>query len=316
MNIVYLDGATLNPGDLSWAPLEALGSFTVYPATPPDLIIERSKEADIIITNKVRLSQTLLEQLPKLGYIGVSATGYDVVDLPAARAHKLIVTNVPGYGTTSVAQHVFALILSLTNHVKLHAELNSQGKWTESGSWSYWEAPLTELAGKTLGIVGVGAIGLKTAHIGRAFGMRVIGNRRDMSQQVEGIELMGIEQLFTESDIVSLHCPLTEENRELVNISLLEKMKSTALLINTARGPLINEEDLAEALRQGTIRGAGLDVLSQEPPTMNHPLQQLPTCLISPHIAWASQEARGRLLAILADNISSYLAGKPQNVVS
>ncbi len=316
MNIVYLDGYTVNPGDLSWEPLEKLGNFTVYPRTSPEQVIERSKEADILITNKVRLNKEELKLLPSLKYIGVSATGYDVVNMPAAKERNLTVTNVPGYGTISVAQHVFALILSLTNHVRLHAELNWKGKWSASNDWCYWEKPLVELSGKTLGIVGLGAIGQQTANIGQAFGMKVIATRRDMSKSYPGVDLVNMDRLFSESDVISLSCPLTEENRGFVGKNLLDMMKPTSFLINTARGPLIKEDELAEALIAGKIAGAGLDVLSQEPPVGGHPLENIPNCLITPHIAWASQEARGRLLGILADNIATYIAGKPQNVVS
>ena len=316
MNIVYLDGYTVNPGDLSWEPLEKLGNFTVYPRTAPELVIERSKEADILITNKVRLNRDLLKLLPSLKYIGVSATGYDVVDMPAAKERKLTITNVPGYGTISVAQHVFALILSLTNHVRLHAELNWKGKWSASKDWCYWDQPLVELSGKTMGIVGLGAIGQQTANIAQAFGMKVIATRRDMSKAYTGVELVDMERLFSESDVISLSCPLTAENNGVVGKELLEMMKPTSFLINTARGPLIKEGELAEALLAGKIAGAGLDVLSQEPPEGGHPLENIPNCLITPHIAWASQEARGRLLGILAENIATYIAGKPQNVVS
>ncbi len=316
MNIVYLDGYTVNPGDLSWEPLEKLGNFTVYPRTAPELVIERSKEADILITNKVRLNRDLLKLLPSLKYIGVSATGYDVVDMPAAKERKLTITNVPGYGTISVAQHVFALILSLTNHVRLHAELNWKGKWSASKDWCYWDQPLVELSGKTMGIVGLGAIGQQTANIAQAFGMKVIATRRDMSKAYTGVELVDMERLFSESDVISLRCPQTAENKGFVEKELLEMKKPTAFLINTARGPLIKEGELAEALLAGKIAGAGLDVLSQEPPEGGHPLENIPNCLITPHIAWASQEARGRLLGILAENIATYIAGKPQNVVS
>jgi len=316
MNLVYLDAYTLNPGDLDWAPIQSLGSITFYDRTPPEQILERAADAEIILINKVKLPRPILEQLPKLRYIGVTATGYDVVDVKAAREQGIMVTNVRGYSTPSVAQVTFALLLELTHHVGLHAESVRGGEWEHNPDFSYWKTPLVELAGKTLGLVGFGEIGQQVAAIGRAFGMNILVSRRNAEQPApEGIQYVDLPTLFAKSDAVSLHCPLTSDNRQFVNRDLLSRMKPTAFLINTSRGALIEENDLAEALNRGQLAGAGLDVLSVEPPSGN-PLISAKNCLITPHLAWASLEARQRLLRLTADNISAFQRGEPVNVVN
>lgn len=311
-----MDGYTLNPGDLDWSGLEALGEVTVYDRTPAHLIIERSLGADVLLTNKTPLREETLTKLPGLRYIGVLATGYDVVDVKAADALGVTVTNVPNYGTASVAQFVFALVLELANRVGLHNDSVHRGEWSASPDWCYWRSPLTELAGKTLGIVGFGRIGMRTAEIGAAFGMKVKAYTPRVPKDAIGVpvQFSSLEDVLRSSDVVSLHCPLTEETREMINKETLGIMKRTAFLVNTSRGALIREADLADALREGTLAGAALDVLSKEPPDSS-PLLGLPNCIITPHIAWASQEARRRLLDQAVDNVKRYLDGQPVNVV-
>ncbi|HXV21640.1 MAG TPA: D-2-hydroxyacid dehydrogenase [Desulfuromonadales bacterium] len=321
MKIVVLDGYTLNPGDLSWQALEALGDCTVYERTPKELVIERAAGAEIILTNKVLLGAEQLAQLPQLRYIGVTATGYNVVDVDAARQRGVTVTNVPAYSTASVAQMVFALLLELSQQVGHHAGLVREGRWTASVDFCFWDRPLVELDGLTLGIVGFGAIGRRVARLARAFGMEVLvhtAHPEKYRETAEGSEarFVGLDELFRASDIVSLHCPLTEETRALVDARRLALMKSSAFLINTGRGPLVDEAALAAALNTGGIAGAGLDVLSVEPPPVGNPLLQAANCCITPHIAWATRAARERLLETAAGNIRAYLTGAPQNVVS
>jgi len=318
VNIVVLDGFTLNPGDLSWDELKRLGSVTIYDRTPAELILERSRDADMLLTNKTPLRADTLAQLPKLKYIGVLATGYDVVDIRAAAERNIVVSNVPEYGTDSVAQHVFALVLELAHRTGSHSESVHRGEWAASPDFCYWRYPLVELAGKTMGIVGAGRIGLRTARIAAAFGMRVIAYSRSGPKNSDIPELRwgSLDELLRESDVVSLHCPLTPETEGMINKQALSLMKKTAFLINTARGKLINEQDLAEALESGAIAGAGLDVLSSEPPRPDHPLYNAKNCIITPHIAWATIEARRRLMAVTTDNVRAFLAGSPQNVVN
>ena len=313
--IVVLDGFTLNPGDLSWAGLEALGPCTVYPRTPPDQVVARALEADIVLTNKTLLAAETLPQLPRLQYIGVLATGYNVVDINAARQRGIPVTNVPAYAVRSVAQMVFAHILEFTQHVAAHSRSVAEGRWAACDDFCYWDAPLIELAEKTMGIVGFGRIGQATAEIALAFGMEVLAYDTHRSTASLPVEFVDLDTLFRESDIVSLHCPLTPATQALVSRERLAMMKRTALLINTARGPLIDEEALAEALAAGGIAGAGLDVLATEPPPTNHPLVAAENCQMTPHIAWASRASRRRLLQIAVDNVAAFLAGSPQNVV-
>jgi glycerate dehydrogenase len=294
MKIVVLDGFALNPGDLSW---DALGPATIYDRTPPELVVERAGNAEIVLTNKVVIDVT---KLPKLRYVGVMATGYNVVDLPAARERGIVVTNVPGYATRSVAQHTFALLLELCHRVGHHAATIQ--KWPASPDYCYWDFPQIELAGLTMGIVGHGRIGREVEKIARAFGMNVITQRDD--------------SLFRQADVVTLHCPLTPATKGLLNASRLALMKPTAFLINTGRGGLVVEKDLADALNAGKIAGAGLDVLGTEPPRPDNPLLTAKNCILTPHIAWATRAARERLMRAVVENVQAFLAGKPQNVVS
>ncbi|MEF3302873.1 D-2-hydroxyacid dehydrogenase [Paenibacillus sp. GYB003] len=317
MTIVVLDGYTLNPGDLSWSRLEALGPLRVYDRTPVDLIAERAKDADIVLTNKTPLRAELLRRLPKLRYIGVLATGYDVVDTEAAAELGITVTNVPAYSSASVAQLVFSLLLELCHRVGVHDEAVREGAWTASPDFSFWKTPLVELSGKTLGIVGMGGIGEKVAVIGQAFGMNVIAtNRSGKRPNVAGVELVPLERLLGEADVVTLHTPLTPETEGLIRADTLSRMKKTAFLINTGRGKLIREPDLADALRAGAIAGAGLDVLSTEPPAADNPLLGAPNCIVTPHIGWATREARERLMETAAANVEAFRNGSPVNVVN
>lgn len=316
MKIVVLDGHTANPGDLDWKAFEALGALTVHPRTPVSQIVREAADAEIVLTNKAPLSAETIGQLPALKYIGVLATGYNVVDTEAARARGIPVCNVPEYGTANVAQAVFALILELTNRTGHHAHTVRSGLWATSIDWCYWDFPLVELSGRTLGIVGYGRIGAAVARIASAFGMKVIAYRRSGIPEGEPAIGVDLDTLFRESDIVSLHCPLTPETKHLINSDRIATMKRTALLINTARGPLIEESHLASALNNGRLAGAGLDVLSSEPPSGDNPLVTARNCLITPHIAWATREARARLLAVAAENVRLWQAGTPQNVVN
>ncbi|MFC5412844.1 D-2-hydroxyacid dehydrogenase [Larkinella bovis] len=317
MNLVYADAYALNPGDLDWAPLTSLTSSTLYDRTAPDQLVERLKDADMVLVNKIKMDRQTLEQLPRLRYIGVTATGYDIIDVKAARELGIIVTNVKGYSTDSVAQATFALLLELTQHIGLHAESVRAGDWARNPDFSYWKKPLVELAGKTLGLVGFGDIGQRVAAIGRAFGMHILVNRRHTdTPPPEGIRYVNQDTLFAESDVVSLHCPMTDENRGFVNRGLLNQMKPSAFLINTSRGALINEADLVEALNNDRLAGAGLDVLSTEPPSADHPLYSARNCLITPHLAWATRESRQRLLHEAAENIRAFFSGSARNVVN
>lgn len=316
MRIVVLDGHTLNPGDLSWDALQALGGCSFHDRTPPGDVLARASGAAVVLTNKTPLDAATLAALPDLRYIGVLATGFNVVDVAAARARGIVVTNVPAYGTRSVAQHVFALLLELTQRVGHHAATVRDGRWSASPDWCYWDYPLVELEGLTMGIVGYGRIGAATARLAEAFGMRVIANDRSSSTAGgPAVSRVGLDTLFAEADVVSLHCPLTEESRHLVDRRRLGLMKPTAYLINTSRGPLVNEADLAAALEEGRLAGAGLDVLAVEPPLPDNPLLHARNCVITPHIAWATQAARARLMGIAADNIRAFLSGRPTNVV-
>lgn len=315
MQIVLLDGHTLNPGDLSWDELAALGPCTIYERSAPDQVVPRAKDAQIVLTNKVLLSRPVLEQLPKLKFIGVLATGYNCVDIEAARQRQIVVTNVPTYGSASVAQMVFAHLLNLTQHVAHHARTTAEGRWSRSVDWCYWDFPLVELAGLTMGVIGLGRIGRTTAQIARAFGMRVLAHDSQPITGVDGVSVVDLPTLFHQSDVISLHCPLTPDTEQLINRRHLALMKRTALLINTSRGGLVDEQALAEALNSGQIAGAGLDVLVVEPPAPDNPLLAAKNCFVTPHIAWATKAARQRLLGIVVENIRAYLAGRPQNVV-
>ena len=315
MNIVVLDGYTINPGDLSWEALEALGACTIYDRTRRDETLERAREADILFTNKTALDREIIEQLPRLKYVGVLATGTNVVDGAAARERGIPVTNVPAYGTATVAQAVFALLLELTNRVGHHDSTVREGRWSRSPDFCYFDYPQIELAGLTFGILGYGAIGRATARIARGFGMNVIVCTRTPVPE-EDVRHVTLDELFRQSDVVSLHCPLTPETRDLVNAERLALMKPTAFLINTSRGALIREADLAWALNEERIAGAGLDVLAVEPPLPANPLPGAKNCIITPHIAWAGRRARERCLAIAVDNLRAHLAGQEQNVVN
>jgi len=317
MNIVVLDGHTLNPGDLSWKDLESLGPCTVYDRSAPEEVVPRAKDAEIILTNKTVLSSDTIKQLPKLKYIGVLATGYNIVDTEAARDIDIPVTNVPTYSTQSVAQIVFAHLLNLAHHAAHHAQTVRSGRWTSSPDFCYWDTPLIELAGLTMGIIGFGKIGQATAKLALAFGMNVIFYDITKPSSIpEGCQPAGMDDIFRTSDVISLHCPLTSETKKIINRERLEMMKKTAFLINNSRGPLVDEQALADALNNNRIAGAGLDVLSEEPPGENNPLMKARNCCITPHIAWATIAARKRLLRVAVDNVASFLAGKPQNVVN
>ena len=316
MKIVILDGHTLNPGDLSWAGLEALGPCDIHERTKPEEVIARMDGAGVAVTNKVAFPRELLGQLPALRFIAVTATGYNVVDVEAARERGIPVSNVPTYGTQSVAQMVFAHVLNLTQHVADHARAVEQGRWIASGEFCFWEHPLVELADLTMGIVGFGRIGRATATLARAFGMNVLAHDASLPTETpEGVEMVPLEPLLRQSDVVSLHCPLTPETEGLVNAARLSLMKPSALLINTSRGPLVDEQALAEALNAGQIAGAGLDVLTEEPNAPDNPLVGAKNCYITPHIAWATRSARRRLLETTIENVKAFLAGHPQNVV-
>lgn len=317
MQITLLDAHTANPGDLSWSPLQAIGTCHIFDRTTQDETIERCKDSDVIITNKSVVNRQMIESLPGLRYIGVTATGYNVVDVVAAKERGITVTNVPGYSTPSVAQAVFALLLELTNHVGHHADTVRKGRWSACPDFCYWDHPIIELSGRTLGIIGYGDIGAAVARIALAFGMKILASRRHWPvQPPAGIHPATHEEIFMQSDVISLHCPLTQETQHLINTRTLSLMKANALLINTGRGPLIDDAALASALNDGLIAGAGLDVLSAEPPPGGNPLFTAKNCLITPHIAWASRESRARLIQITADNLLAWQAGKPQNVVS
>lgn len=317
MKIVVLDGYAANPGDLSWASLEALGECTVYPRTTDEQLLERAANADILLTNKVIINRTTIEALPQLKYIGVLATGYNVVDVAAAKEHGIVVTNIPAYSTPSVAQMVFAHILNITQRVGHYADEARHGVWSACQDFSYSNTPLMELQGKKIGIVGLGNTGYNTARIAIGFGMKVHAytskSRLQLPPEIRKAEL---DELFATCDIVSLHCPLTADTHHLVNESRLKLMKPTAILINTGRGPLVNEQDLANALNNGTIYAAGVDVLSTEPPRADNPLLSAKNCFITPHIAWATQEARQRLMEIACNNVEQFIKNKPQNVIN
>ena len=315
MKIVILDGFTAQPGDLSWQALEELGTLTVYDRTLPHETVARAADADIVLTNKVVISREVMDQLPKLRYIGVLATGYNVVDIQAASERGITVTNVPAYSTESVAQMVFAHLLTVTNRTEHYAIANREGRWSHNPDFCYWDFPHTELAGKTFGIVGMGNIGQRVAQIALAFGMKV----KAMSSKPTlpaGIEKVSWEELLATSDILSLHCPLTERTHHLINSDTLRQMKPTAILINTGRGPLVDDQAVALALSEGRLSAFCADVLTEEPPSIENPLLKQPNAFITPHIAWASREARIRLIQVATDNVRAFLDGKPQNVVT
>ena len=316
MKIVILDGQTLNPGDLSWDEIAELGEVEIFERTPPELVVERSSGAEAVITNKALLGAQTLAELPDLRYVGVTATGYNVVDLPSCQERGITVTNVPSYSTNSVAQAVFAHLLRFTHRVEQHAASAKEGKWSGHPDFSYCLGSIHELVGKSLGILGYGEIGKAVARLGRAFGMEIlITSRSFLEDDPSHGKAVDLDELFARSDVLSLHCPLTEETERCVNAERLSRMKETALLINTARGPLIDEKALAEALDSGVIAGAGLDVLSSEPPSPDNLLLQARNCFITPHYAWATLAARSRLMRETVSNLRSFIEGKPRNVV-
>ena len=316
MKIVILDGYSANPGDLSWKELEKLGEVTVYDRTKPSETVARAANSDIVLTNKVVINKDVMAQLPQLKYIGVLATGYNVVDIEAAHERGIIVTNVPAYSTESVAQMVFAHLLTVTNRTEHYAIQNRSGRWTENPDFCYWDFPHQELSGKTFGIVGLGNIGQRVAQIAQAFGMKVKALTSKAAEALpNGIEKATIEELLATSDVLSLHCPLTDNTRHLINAATLRQMKPSAILINTGRGPLIDDQAVAEALAEGRLAAFCADVLTEEPPKADNPLLSQPNAFITPHIAWASTEARIRLLQVATDNVQAFLNGSPMNVV-
>ncbi len=317
MKIVILDGYSVNPGDLSWEELEACGELTVYDRTNTEDILKRTKNADAILTNKVVISSEIIDKLPNLKYIGVLATGYNVVDIEAAKKRGITVTNVPAYSTNSVVQMTFAHILNLTNRVAHYAHENRKGKWSASPDFCYWDTNLGEIAGKTLGVVGLGNIGYKVACIARDFGMDVFAcTSKNSADLPDGIQKVTFNGLLGISDILTLHCPLTPQTKEMINKDTLSQMKRGALLINTGRGALVNDKDVAQALCEGQLGGYGADVMTQEPPKPDNPLLSAPNAYLTPHIAWATLEARKRLVSIASANVAAFVQGSPKNVVS
>jgi glycerate dehydrogenase len=318
MNLVVLDGYTLNPGDNPWDDLRQFGELTVYDRTPAECIVARAAPATVVLTNKTVLTADTLRQLPALRFVGVLATGFNVVDVAAARAQGVPVANVPEYGTDSVAQHVFALLLELCHHVGDHAAAVRAGRWVTAPDFCFWEVPPLELTGLVLGIVGFGRIGRRVAEVAHAFGMRVIvgGVSQDIERQAPPVERTDVAGLFAAADVVSLHCPLTADNERFVNAALLARMKSSALFLNTARGGLVDEYALAAALNRGQIAGAGLDVVAVEPMRPDNPLRVARNCIITPHVAWASLSARRRLMKATVNNIAAFMSGRPVNVVN
>jgi glycerate dehydrogenase len=316
--IVVLDGYALNPGDLSWEALRAIGDLQVFDRTAAEQIVARAHDAEIVLTNKTRLSADVLRQLKKTRYIGVLATGYDVVDIKAASELKIVVSNIPTYGTASVAEFVFALILELCHHVALHSEASRAGEWSRSKDFSFWKMPLVELAGKTIGIVGLGQIGRRVAEIAVAFEMRVLAadEVRSAVPDWPNFRWCEVDELMRQADFVSLHCPLFAQTQGMINAKSLALMKSGAFLINTSRGGLVVEQDLADALDNGRLAGAAVDVLSSEPPSADNPLLRAKNCIVTPHIAWATKEARTRLLNTAVANVRAFVDGHPVNVVN
>ena len=317
MHIVVLDGYTLNPGDLSWEALRQLGLCAIHDRTPPEKVVEAARDAEVVLTNKALLPREVILALPKLRYIGVLATGYNVVDVAAAKERGIPVANIPDYGTPSVAQQTFALLLELTQRTGHHAQTVRDGRWVHSADFCYWDSPLIELQGLTFGVIGFGRIGRATAKLADAFGMKVLVHNRSRPADLPAhYEFADLDSLLARADVVSLHCPLTADNRQFMNAARLARMKPTAFLLNTSRGPLLDEQAVADALNAGQIAGAGLDVLSVEPPKAGNPLLAAKNCLITPHIAWATRSARARLMEVAVENVRAFLAGQPRNVVN
>lgn len=323
MKIVILDGYTENPGDLSWEGLEKLGELTVYDRTSYDLsgedkIVERGKDADVIFTNKTPLSREAMKKMPHLKYIGVLATGYNVVDVAAAKEMGIVVTNIPTYGTAAVAQMAIALLLEMCHHVWAHSEAVKNGEWTNNKDWCFWNYPLIELADKTIGIIGFGRIGQSVGKIAQSLGMKVLAYDAHVNKELESdtLRYTDLEKLLKESDVISLHCPLFDSTKGMINKNSISKMKDGVMIINNSRGPLIVEEDLAEALNSGKVAGAALDVVSTEPIRADNPLLKAKNCIITPHISWAPKESRQRLMDIAVDNLRKFVEGTPVNVVN
>ena len=312
MKICILDGYSLNPGDLDWSPVERLGAVPLFDRTPADKIVERAADADIVLTNKVPFSADTLRQLPRLRFICVLATGYNIIDTEAAARQGVVVANIPAYSTMSVAQMAFAHILNITNHVASYAREVADGKWTNCPDFCFWDSALTELAGKTMGIVGLGNTGMATARIAVAMGMKVVAMTSKSADTLpEGITPAPLDDVLASADVVSLHCPLTPSTRHLINAASIAKMKPSAILINTGRGPLVDEQAVADALNGGRLAAFGADVLSQEPPRGDNPLLSARNCFLTPHIAWATLEARTRLMSTATENVRQFIAGEP-----
>lgn len=320
MKIVLLDGYTENPGDLSWDEFDSLGEVTRYERTSltdEDEIIERMKGADIVFTNKTPISARAIDACPDLKFISVLATGYNIIDVAHAAEKGIPVTNIPSYGTDSVAQFTFGLLLEICHHIGYHSDTVKAGKWTNSEEWCYWDYPLIELAGKTLGIIGLGKIGMRTAQIARAFGMNVVAYSRSRNEEGEKVaEYVTLDELYERSDVISLHCPLFPDTREMINKESIAKMKDGVIIINASRGALTNEQDLADALNSGKVYAAGIDVMTTEPVNADNPLLTAKNCIITPHIAWAPKEARMRIMDMAIENCRAFLDGKPINVVN
>ncbi len=317
MKIVNLDGYSTNPGDLSWEQFNKYGDFVVYERTKPEQIIERAKDADCLIINKSQITREILNELPKLKYVGLQSTGYNAIDCKAAKEKGIIVSNIPSYSTNEVAQLVFALILEITNKVALHSQAVHNGEWSSCPDFCFWKSPLLELNNKKIGIIGFGSIGKKVYNIAKAFGMKVLVNTpHPAKEDFSDVNFCSLDELLKNSDIITCHCPLTDETTGMINEENIAKMKKTAIFINTSRGPVVDDKALANALNSERIRAAGLDVLTVEPPTDNNPLLTAKNCVITPHIAWAAVETRARLLEILEENLKAFLNGKPQNVVN
>lgn len=317
MNITVLDGFAANPGDLSWLPLSEFGNLTIYERTSASELIERAKDSEVLLTNKVLLMREQIDMLPKLRYVGVNATGYNVVDIDYARQKGIIVTNIPAYSTESVAQMVFAHLFNVANRVDHYARQSRQGRWASNPDFCYWDTPLIELYGKTIGIIGLGNIGMRVAQIASAFGMKVIAvTSKDSACLPPYIQKVTIEELFAGSDMLTLHCPLNDETKEMINSTTLQQMRQGTIIINTGRGGLVNDQDVADALSEGRLGAYCADVLTDEPPSADNPLLHCDNAYLTPHIAWATREARSRLIDVAIDNVRAFCQGKPQNVVN
>lgn len=317
MKIVNLDGYTTNPGDLSWGPFEKYGDVTVYDRTKPEEIVERAKDADVLFINKCVITSDILDKLPNLKYVGLQSTGYNVIDCDAAKKKGIIVSNIPAYSTSAVAQLAFSLILQFTNKVSLHSEAVRDGEWSACPDFCFWKSSLSELDGKSIGIIGFGSIGQRVASIANAFGMKVlVFTPHPKPDEFKNVEFIDFDTLCKKSDVITCHCPLTPQTENIINKDAISKMKESVIIINTSRGPVVNDTDLAEALNSERIQGAGVDVLRVEPPEQNNPLLSAKNCIITPHIAWAALETRARLLSILENNLKAFIEGHPQNVVN